>query len=108
MSDILTVSVGKSFIENKLSLALCDSPMGYITRIDRTRGLFLPEESDDICIKLLPMLKFAYQARSTVERTNEIARRSVPEVEATISEFLSPCFNAGKKKRSNEDLNKMS
>jgi hypothetical protein len=100
--DILTVGVGKSFIENKFSLALCDSPMGYVTRITRTRGLFLPEESDDICIKLLPMLKLAYQARLTMERTNEIVRRSAPEVEV-VSEFISPCFNAGKRKRSNED-----
>lgn len=76
--------------------------MGYVTRITRTRGLFLPEESDDICIKLLPMLKLAYQARLTMERTNEIIRRSAPEVEV-VSEFISPCFNAGKRKRSNED-----
>ncbi|GAA5804691.1 hypothetical protein HPULCUR_010194 [Helicostylum pulchrum] len=88
--------------ENKFSLALCDSPMGYVTRITRTRGLFLPEESDDICIKLLPMLKLAYQARLTMERTNEIVRRSASEVEV-VSEFISPGFNAGKRKRGNED-----
>ncbi|KAG0934848.1 hypothetical protein G6F57_013189 [Rhizopus arrhizus] len=92
-------------VENKFSLALCDSPMGYVTRITRTRGLFLPEESDDICIKLLPMLKLAYQARLTMERTNEIVRRSAPEVKVTWknSRFIPPCFNAGKRKRSNED-----
>ncbi|CEP15026.1 hypothetical protein [Parasitella parasitica] len=33
-----------------------------------------------------------------MERTNEIVRRSAPEVEV-VSEFISPCFNAGKRKR---------
>ncbi|KAI8645494.1 hypothetical protein BD408DRAFT_458781 [Parasitella parasitica] len=96
------IVIGFLMFENKFSLALCDSPMGYVTRITRTRGLFLPEESDDICIKLLPMLKLAYQARLTMERTNEIVRKSAPEIEV-VSEFISPCFNAGKRKRSNED-----
>ncbi|KAG1145190.1 hypothetical protein G6F37_012183 [Rhizopus arrhizus] len=89
-------------VENKFSLILCDSPTGYVTRINRIAPLFLPEEPDDICIKLLPMLKLAYQARLTMERTNEIVRRSAPEVEV-VSEFIPPCFNAGKRKRSNED-----
>ncbi|CEP16334.1 hypothetical protein [Parasitella parasitica] len=95
------IVIGFLMFENKFSLALCNSPMGYVTRITRTRVLFLPEESDDICIKLLLMLKLAYQARLIMERTNEIVRRSASEVEV-VSEFIPPCFNAGKRKRSNE------
>ncbi|ORE18685.1 hypothetical protein BCV71DRAFT_178977 [Rhizopus microsporus] len=53
--------------------------MGYVTRINRTDPLFLPEEPDDINIKLLPILKTVYQARITMEQTNELVRKYVPE-----------------------------
>ncbi|GAA5813505.1 hypothetical protein MFLAVUS_006983 [Mucor flavus] len=39
-------------VENKFSLVLCDSPMGYVTRINCIDPLFLPEEPSDINIKL--------------------------------------------------------
>lgn len=98
------ILVGFLMFENKFSLVLCDSPMGYVTRINRTDPLFLPEEPDDISIKLLPILKTVYQARLTMEQTNELVRKYVPEVKVTSknSRFLSPCFNTGKRKRSND------
>lgn len=87
-------------VENKILLVLCDSPMGYVTRINRIDPLFLPEEPDDINIKLLPILKTVYQVRLTMEQINEFVRKYVPEVKATLknSRFISPCFNTGKRK----------
>lgn len=95
-------------VENKFSLVLCDSPMGYVTRINCTDPLFLPEEPDDINIKLLPILKTVYQARLTMEQTNELVRKYVPEVKVTSknSRFISPCFNTGKRKRSHDTSTK--
>ncbi|KAI7890688.1 uncharacterized protein EV154DRAFT_421639, partial [Mucor mucedo] len=94
--------------DNKFSLILCDSPMGYVTQINCIDPLFLPEEPDDINIKLLPILKTVYQARLTMEQTNELVRKCVPEVKLTSknSRFLSPCFNTGKRKRSNDTSTK--
>ncbi|KAI8051727.1 hypothetical protein BDF21DRAFT_468542 [Thamnidium elegans] len=51
------ILVGFLMSENKFSLVLCDSPMRYVTRINRIAPLFLPEEPDDINIKLLLSLK---------------------------------------------------
>ncbi|KAI7902477.1 uncharacterized protein BX663DRAFT_435756 [Cokeromyces recurvatus] len=53
--------------------------MGYVTRINRIDPLFLPEELDNINIKLLPILKTVYQARLTMEQTNKHVRKCVPE-----------------------------
>ena len=91
-------------VENKFSLILCDSPTGYVTRINRIAPLFLPEEPDDISIKLLPILKTVYQARLTMEQINELVRKYVPEVKVTSknSRFISPCFNIGKRKRNHD------
>lgn len=95
-------------VESKFSLVLCDSPTGYITRVNRTVPLFLPEEPNDINIKLLPMLKAVYQARLTMERTNELVRKYVPEVKVTSknSRFILLCFNTGKRKRSHDTSTK--
>lgn len=82
--------------------------MGYVTRINRIDPLFLPEEPDDINIKLLPILKPVYQARLTMEQTNELVRKYAPEVKVTSKnlQFISPCFNTGKGKRSHDTSSK--
>lgn len=87
-------------VENRFLLVLCNSPMGYVTRTNRIDPLFLPEELDDINIKLLPILKTVYQVRLTMEQTNEFVRKYVPEIKVTLknSRSISSCFNTGKRK----------
>lgn len=106
--DILTVNVGKSSCREQDFAGFMWFTNGYVTRINRIDPLFLPEEPDDINIKLLPILKTVYQVRLTMEQINEFVRKYVPEVKATLknSRFISPCFNTGKRKWSHNTSSK--
>ena len=56
-------------------MVLCDPPAGYVGRINHTKTADLPEEEDDICNELFPMLKAVYQARLMMENTNRLVKQ---------------------------------
>ncbi|RCH93616.1 hypothetical protein CU097_004521, partial [Rhizopus azygosporus] len=59
--------VGFLLFDSKFTVVLCDSPAGYVCRINHKRTLDLPEEADDICNALLPILTAVYKSRVMFE-----------------------------------------
>lgn len=95
-------------------MVLCDSPAGYVTRITPLKPIVLPEEVDDVSIKLLSMLRATYQARLVMEESNRFVRKTIIEAdEEEVEEdlLLSPYFsieaNKRKRRRSNDEYNEV-
>lgn len=81
--------------------------MGYITRIRRLKLIYLPQESDDITNQLLTILKLVYQARLTMEHTNNIIRKYVVNESdlnrtASSNDTITACFHSSNKRKYNK------
>lgn len=90
-------------VDTKFTIATCDSPAGYVCRINHKRTLELPEEADDICSALLPILTAVYKTRVMIENTNKIIRQNPVDIEVDPKQCkaILPSFTSEgcKKKR---------
>ncbi|KAI9478905.1 MAG: hypothetical protein EXX96DRAFT_572676 [Benjaminiella poitrasii] len=88
--------VGFLLFETKFTMVLYDAPAGYICRISHTKTTDLPEEADDICNELLPILEAVYRARLTMESTNKIIKQKAQYVDLDLEQYseMFPSFNS--------------
>ncbi|CEG72305.1 hypothetical protein RMATCC62417_07886 [Rhizopus microsporus] len=78
--------VGFLLFDTKFTMVLCDTPAGYVCRINHACPVDLPEAARDVGNELLPMLKAVYQARLPMERTNKLVKQKPAEVCIEIEE----------------------
>ncbi|RCH82413.1 hypothetical protein CU098_005247, partial [Rhizopus stolonifer] len=74
--------MAKVLKETKFTIVLCDSPAGYVCHINHKRTLDLPEEADDICNALLPILTAVYKSRVMMEDTNKLVKQKPVDIDA--------------------------
>ncbi|KAI9020885.1 hypothetical protein CLU79DRAFT_754224 [Phycomyces nitens] len=99
--------VGFLLFDTKFTIVLCDSPAGYyVCRISHKRTLDLPEETDDICNVLLPILSAVYKSRVLMENTNKLVKQNPVDIDDNIDQCktILPSFTSegwkNKRKRS--------
>jgi hypothetical protein len=82
-------------------MAICDSPAGYVTRINHTKPADLPEEANDIRNELLPILKIVYQARLMMEITNTLSKQRLTDIDVELEPYntIIPSFTSEGTKR---------
>ncbi|KAI8087416.1 hypothetical protein BDF21DRAFT_414351 [Thamnidium elegans] len=91
-------------------MSIGNNPLGYVCRINRAIPLRLPEEKGDIIFQLLPILKAILQTKLTMEKMNDIIRKtsSTLRLDLITNEMLSPSFhyetNQKKRKRNNTNV----
>ncbi|RCH79731.1 hypothetical protein CU097_001568, partial [Rhizopus azygosporus] len=80
----------------KFTIVLCDSPAGYVCRINHKRTLDLLEEADDICNALLPILTAVYKSRVMMEDTNKLVKQKPVDIDADLDQCktIFPSFTS--------------
>jgi hypothetical protein len=78
-----------------------DSAAGYICRSNHTKTVELPKEADDICNKLLPILKAVYQSRLMMENTSKLVKQKPTDIDDDIDHYktILPSFISEGSKR---------
>ncbi|KAG1459568.1 hypothetical protein G6F56_006135 [Rhizopus delemar] len=76
--------MAKVLKDTKFTIVLCDSPAGYVCHINHKRTLDLPEEADDICNALLPILTAVYKSRVMMEDTNKLVKQKPVDIDADL------------------------
>jgi hypothetical protein len=81
---------------------LYDLPAGYVCRGNSLPSIYLPEDAEDINMKLFDMLNVTYKARLVMERNNILIRqlRTPLDVIDSINnnEVVLPCFQSEENK----------
>ncbi|KAG1047914.1 hypothetical protein G6F43_009665 [Rhizopus delemar] len=99
--------VGFLLFDTNFTIVLCDSPAGYVCRINRKRTIDLPEEADDICNALLPILTAVYKSRVMMEGTNKLVKQKPVDIDADLEQCktILPSFTGEgcKRKRRSSD-----
>ncbi|CAO3687004.1 unnamed protein product [Rhizopus stolonifer] len=94
---------GFLLFETKFTLVVCDSPAGYVCRINKSSPLDLPADVDEMNNQLLSILRVVYQARLFMENSQKLVRQSPVVLDFGIVKHDSvlPCFysEANKQKR---------
>ncbi|CEG67065.1 hypothetical protein RMATCC62417_03540 [Rhizopus microsporus] len=88
--------VGFLLFDTKFTIILCDSPAGYVCRINHKRTLDLPEEADDICNALLPVLTAVYKSRVMMKDTNKLVKQKPVDIDADLDQCktILPSFTS--------------
>ncbi|KAI8376942.1 hypothetical protein BD560DRAFT_59636 [Blakeslea trispora] len=79
----------------------CDSPAGYVCRINHTNSVELPEDVEDVASELLPILEATYKARIIMEAASRAtkAKKTVIDVDEEEESFLPSFLPEGSKRK---------
>ncbi|KAI8891006.1 hypothetical protein K501DRAFT_290094 [Backusella circina FSU 941] len=78
-----------SLVDTKFTILLYDSPASYVCRMDHTRTIDSPEEPDDLCNELLPILKAVYQSRLMMKSTSKLVKQKATDNDVNIDQYMS-------------------
>ncbi|KAG1143665.1 hypothetical protein G6F37_009412 [Rhizopus arrhizus] len=79
--------IGFLLFDTKITMMVCDSAAGYVCRSNHTKTVELPEEADDICNELLPILKAVHQSRLMMENTNKLVKQKPTDIDDDIDHY---------------------
>ncbi|KAI8358555.1 hypothetical protein BD560DRAFT_335052, partial [Blakeslea trispora] len=103
--------VGFLLFGAKFTLMLYDLPAGYVCRGNSLSPIYLPEDVEDINIKLIDMLSLTFRARLIMEGNNRLVRQSRSPLDVVglsgEKEVVFPCFQSEEnhQKRRRTDAN---
>ena len=80
-------------VDAKFTIATCDSPVGYVCGVYHKTIVELPEEAEDICSSLLPILAAVFKCRMMMESTNKLVGKNSVDIEdPTPLKSILPSF----------------